>query len=117
DGHRPGRRLHDTDARPPHERQGDLVLRRDAVRLGDRVRLERDAGRRRGVDRPPAHRSDQPVGARHDRRPGADQHGEGLTMVATKERPAASGSLSLGRLDWATWPKYEEAVLGFREYW
>ena len=30
---------------------------------------------------------------------------------------AARGSRSLGRLDWATWPKYEAAVLGFRNYW
>jgi len=38
-------------------------------------------------------------------------------MVATEGRPAASGTRSLGRLDWATWPKYEAAVLGFRDYW
>ena len=38
-------------------------------------------------------------------------------MVATQERPAPAGSRSLGRLDWATWPKYEAAVLGFRDYW
>ena len=34
-------------------------------------------------------------------------------------RPAAgeTGLHSLGRRDWATWPKYEAAVLGFRDYW
>ena len=31
-----------------------------------------------------------------------------------KERAAA---LSKGRLDWSTWPAYEAAPLGFREYW
>lgn len=35
--------------------------------------------------------------------------------AATRERP--SGALSLGRPDWTTWPKYEAAVLGFRDYW
>lgn len=30
------------------------------------------------------------------------------------ERAAA---LRRGRLDWSTWPKYEAAVVGFREYW
>jgi phenylpropionate dioxygenase-like ring-hydroxylating dioxygenase large terminal subunit len=25
--------------------------------------------------------------------------------------------LSVGRRDWATWPRYESAVLGFRDYW
>ncbi len=41
-------------------------------------------------------------------------------MVETTERPApaeASGALSLGRRDWSTWPKYEAAVYGFRDYW
>jgi len=28
-----------------------------------------------------------------------------------------TGAYSLGRRDWATWPKYEAAVLGFRDYW
>ncbi len=37
-------------------------------------------------------------------------------MVATEER-RETGSRSLGRLDWATWPKYEAAALGFRDYW
>jgi phenylpropionate dioxygenase-like ring-hydroxylating dioxygenase large terminal subunit len=32
-----------------------------------------------------------------------------------RERPA--GALSAGRPDWTTWPKYEAAVLGFRDYW
>src|SRR5437870_632730 len=27
------------------------------------------------------------------------------------------GSASAGRLDWSTWPRYEAAALGFREYW
>jgi hypothetical protein len=31
-----------------------------------------------------------------------------------KERAAA---LRQGRLDWSTWPKYEAAAVGFREYW
>ncbi len=26
-------------------------------------------------------------------------------------------SMSVGRRDWSTWPRYESAVLGFREYW
>ena len=57
-------------------------------------------------------------------------------MVATNEGTAAAatapttgsapapaapagetGIHSLGRRDWATWPKYEAAVLGFRDYW
>ena len=38
-------------------------------------------------------------------------------MTAAQERPRASGALSLGRADWATWPKYEAAALGFRDYW
>jgi phenylpropionate dioxygenase-like ring-hydroxylating dioxygenase large terminal subunit len=36
------------------------------------------------------------------------------------ENPPTSdqtGVRSLGRLDWATWPKYEAAVMGFRNYW
>jgi phenylpropionate dioxygenase-like ring-hydroxylating dioxygenase large terminal subunit len=37
-------------------------------------------------------------------------------MVATDER-RETGSRSLGRLDWSTWPKYEAAALGFRNYW
>jgi phenylpropionate dioxygenase-like ring-hydroxylating dioxygenase large terminal subunit len=39
-------------------------------------------------------------------------------VTATAPRPRTeTGLLSQGRLDWATWPKYEAAVLGFREYW
>ena len=43
-------------------------------------------------------------------------------MVTTAERetrtvPGTPGSLSLGRRDWATWPRYEAAVLGFKDYW
>jgi phenylpropionate dioxygenase-like ring-hydroxylating dioxygenase large terminal subunit len=40
-------------------------------------------------------------------------------MIEAEERTGArlAGSRSLGRLDWATWPKYEAAVLGFKEYW
>jgi phenylpropionate dioxygenase-like ring-hydroxylating dioxygenase large terminal subunit len=39
-------------------------------------------------------------------------------MTTTAARPKAeTGLLSQGRLDWATWPRYEAAVLGFREYW
>ena len=39
-------------------------------------------------------------------------------MVATETRAGAeTGVRSLGRRDWATWPKYEAAVLGFRDYW
>ncbi len=45
-------------------------------------------------------------------------------MVETKSAPPAptaptaeTGVRSLGRRDWATWPKYEAAVLGFRDYW
>jgi phenylpropionate dioxygenase-like ring-hydroxylating dioxygenase large terminal subunit len=41
-----------------------------------------------------------------------------MTTVAAPRTPAAeTGVFSQGRLDWATWPKYEAAVLGFREYW
>jgi phenylpropionate dioxygenase-like ring-hydroxylating dioxygenase large terminal subunit len=40
------------------------------------------------------------------------------TATTTAARPKAeTGLRSQGRLDWATWPKYEAAVLGFREYW
>jgi phenylpropionate dioxygenase-like ring-hydroxylating dioxygenase large terminal subunit len=42
-------------------------------------------------------------------------------MVDTQPRPAGplegTGALSPGRRDWASWPKYEAAVLGFRDYW
>jgi phenylpropionate dioxygenase-like ring-hydroxylating dioxygenase large terminal subunit len=39
-------------------------------------------------------------------------------MTTTAPRPEAKGALqSLGRLDWSTWPRYEAAVLGFRDYW
>ena len=33
------------------------------------------------------------------------------------ETDAARGARSLGRRDWATWPGYEAAELGFRNYW
>ncbi len=40
------------------------------------------------------------------------------TRVSAPTAPAAeTGVRSLGRRDWATWPKYEAAVLGFRDYW
>jgi phenylpropionate dioxygenase-like ring-hydroxylating dioxygenase large terminal subunit len=32
-------------------------------------------------------------------------------------RSQESGLFSQGRKDWSTWPKYEAAVLGFRDYW
>src|SRR5687767_6952943 len=35
------------------------------------------------------------------------------TTRAQRTKPQASK----GRLDWATWPKYEAAVLGLRNYW
>jgi len=36
----------------------------------------------------------------------------------TPAQPARpTGVRSLGRRDWATWPKYEAAVYGFRNYW
>ena len=39
-------------------------------------------------------------------------------MVDTQEqREAGTGAYSLGRRDWANWPRYEAAVLGFRDYW
>jgi len=42
-------------------------------------------------------------------------------MVDSTSRPTATkegaGALSPGRRDWATWPTYEAAVLGFRNYW
>jgi phenylpropionate dioxygenase-like ring-hydroxylating dioxygenase large terminal subunit len=39
------------------------------------------------------------------------------TVSAPRSQPAETGLRSLGRVDWSTWPKYEAAVLGFREYW
>ncbi len=30
---------------------------------------------------------------------------------------SSRGSMSAGRLDWSTWPRYEAATVGFREYW
>ncbi|MGH2406844.1 MAG: aromatic ring-hydroxylating dioxygenase subunit alpha [Candidatus Limnocylindrales bacterium] len=40
---------------------------------------------------------------------------------ARPDKPARSvpetGKRSPGRRDWATWPRYEAAVLGFRDYW
>ena len=59
DRHRGEARRPDPGARPPHQRQGRLVLHRDAIALGDRIRLERPAARRGGLDRPPAGRSDR----------------------------------------------------------
>lgn len=38
-------------------------------------------------------------------------------MTTTAPRKQETGVHSLGRLDWSTWPKYEAAVLGFRNYW
>jgi phenylpropionate dioxygenase-like ring-hydroxylating dioxygenase large terminal subunit len=38
-------------------------------------------------------------------------------MTQTAAPPTESGVYSLGRADWSTWPKYESAVLGFRDYW
>ena len=36
---------------------------------------------------------------------------------AKPARDPETGKRSLGRRDWATWPRYEAAVLGFRDYW
>lgn len=35
----------------------------------------------------------------------------------TETRTDRGASMSVGRLDWGTWPRYETAALGFREYW
>lgn len=35
----------------------------------------------------------------------------------TAAKPNAKAQSSKGRLDWTTWPKYEAAVLGLRNYW
>jgi phenylpropionate dioxygenase-like ring-hydroxylating dioxygenase large terminal subunit len=35
----------------------------------------------------------------------------------TPRAPAESGIYSSGRLDWANWPRYEAAVVGFPNYW
>ena len=37
--------------------------------------------------------------------------------TAVEQPKAAKAQASKGRLDWATWPKYEAAVLGLRNYW
>ena len=37
-----------------------------------------------------------------------------MTAQAPAKDPE-SGKRSLGRRDWATWPRYEAAVLGFRD--
>ena len=37
--------------------------------------------------------------------------------VTTPASPAETGVRSLGRRDWATWPKYEAATIGYRNYW
>src|SRR5512132_1863284 len=39
------------------------------------------------------------------------------TVPERRADEGATGVRSLGRLDWSTWPKYEAAVLGFRDYW
>jgi nitrite reductase/ring-hydroxylating ferredoxin subunit len=40
-----------------------------------------------------------------------------LGTDAPRVRAGATGTRSLGRLDWSTWPKYEAAAAGFRDYW
>jgi phenylpropionate dioxygenase-like ring-hydroxylating dioxygenase large terminal subunit len=44
-----------------------------------------------------------------------------MTETIAPPAPASpartSRDSSLGRLDWSTWPRYQDAVLGFREYW
>ncbi len=42
-----------------------------------------------------------------------------MTTTLPERRAGGSdtGVHSLGRLDWSTWPRYEAAVLGFRNYW
>ena len=40
-----------------------------------------------------------------------------MTETATAIGPSKASLESLGRLDWATWPTYKAAVLGFRNYW
>jgi phenylpropionate dioxygenase-like ring-hydroxylating dioxygenase large terminal subunit len=40
-----------------------------------------------------------------------------MEQVRTAERSRGRGRESVGRQDWARWPNYEAAVLGFRDYW
>ncbi|MGH2406850.1 MAG: Rieske 2Fe-2S domain-containing protein [Candidatus Limnocylindrales bacterium] len=40
-----------------------------------------------------------------------------MTAQAPPAAKPETGKRSLGRRDWATWPRYEAAVLGFRDYW
>jgi phenylpropionate dioxygenase-like ring-hydroxylating dioxygenase large terminal subunit len=40
-----------------------------------------------------------------------------MTGTATPPARADTGTRSLGRLDWSTWPKYEAAAAGYRNYW
>jgi phenylpropionate dioxygenase-like ring-hydroxylating dioxygenase large terminal subunit len=40
-----------------------------------------------------------------------------MTATADAKPPADAGLFSQGRRDWSTWPAYEAAVLGFRNYW
>src|SRR5262245_9560500 len=39
------------------------------------------------------------------------------TRAKPESRKIPFGAHSTGRRDWATWPRYEAAVLGFRGYW
>ena len=43
--------------------------------------------------------------------------GAGAGATARSGAAAGTGAYSLGRRDWANWPRYEAAVLGFRDYW
>ena len=38
-------------------------------------------------------------------------------MTEVLEPEARSVSFEAGRQDWSTWPRYEAAELGFKEYW
>ena len=40
-----------------------------------------------------------------------------MTATAAPKPSADAGLFSQGRKDWSTWPAYEAAVLGFRNYW
>src|SRR5690349_12283926 len=39
------------------------------------------------------------------------------TARDAKLAQGGTGLRSIGRRDWATWPKYEAGVFGFRNYW
>src|ERR1041385_8124923 len=39
------------------------------------------------------------------------------TVPAVRGPQERAQALAQGRLDWSTWPRYEAAALGFREYW